>query len=221
VTSPPAILYNTCYQIFNRGINGENIFIQERNFSHFLNLYAKYIEPIADTYAYCLLRNHFHLLVRIKSEAEISKKFYSDQIYTKPGNITSPLPNQTTKPIRPYNPSRQFSNFFNAYAKAINAKFGRTGSLFQHPFRRIQINSDIYFYRVMIYIHQNPQKHGFVEDFREWKYSSYGFLVGEKPTKMKKQSTLDWFGNASQYARMHDEKVDETINFPYIGEDND
>jgi len=140
VTSPPSILYNTCYHIFNRGINRENIFIEECNFTHFLNLYAKYIEPIADTYAYCLLRNHFHLLVRIKSEAEISKKFFSDQIYTKPANITSPLPNQTTKPIRPYNPSRQFSNFFNAYAKAINAKFGRTGSLFQHPFRRIQIN---------------------------------------------------------------------------------
>jgi hypothetical protein len=73
----------------------------------------------------------------------------------------------------------------------------------------------------MIYIHQNPQKHGFVEDFREWKYSSSGILIGEKHTKLKQQSAIDWFGNASLYARLQDEKIDETINFPYIGEDND
>ncbi|MBN1976347.1 MAG: hypothetical protein JW918_03000, partial [Anaerolineae bacterium] len=54
------------YHIYNRGNNGENIFIEERNYSYFLGLYAKYIEPIADTFAYVLLRNHFHLLVRIK-----------------------------------------------------------------------------------------------------------------------------------------------------------
>ena len=35
-------------------------FIEERNYRYFLGLYARYIEPVADTYAYCLLRNHFH-----------------------------------------------------------------------------------------------------------------------------------------------------------------
>jgi hypothetical protein len=33
-------------------------------------------------------------------------------------------------------PSRAFSNFFNAYAKAMNKAYGRTGALFQRPFRR-------------------------------------------------------------------------------------
>ena len=54
------------YHIFNRGVIGENIFREERNYLYFLRLYGKYIEPIADTFAYCLLRNHLHLLVRIK-----------------------------------------------------------------------------------------------------------------------------------------------------------
>ena len=54
------------YHIYNRGNNREDIFIQERNYRYFLRLYAKHIEPMADTYAYCLLRNHFHFLVRIK-----------------------------------------------------------------------------------------------------------------------------------------------------------
>jgi putative transposase len=44
------------YHIYNRGINGENIFKEERNYKYFLQKYAQYIEPIADTFAYCLLK---------------------------------------------------------------------------------------------------------------------------------------------------------------------
>ena len=56
------------YHIYNRGIDRENIFSDERDYWHFLALYEKYIHQIADTFAYCLLKNHFHILVRIKSE---------------------------------------------------------------------------------------------------------------------------------------------------------
>ena len=58
------------YHIYNRGNNRENLFLEERNYRHFLKLYARYVAPVADTYAYCLLKNHFHLLVRIKEIAE-------------------------------------------------------------------------------------------------------------------------------------------------------
>ena len=48
------------YHIYNRGNNREDLFIDERNYHYFMRLYTKYIQPIADTYAYCLLCNHFH-----------------------------------------------------------------------------------------------------------------------------------------------------------------
>lgn len=72
MTSPSPLQYNTYYHIFNRGVNRTNIFIEDDNYAHFLNLYTDYITPIAETYAYCLLRNHFHLLIRTKSEEELS-----------------------------------------------------------------------------------------------------------------------------------------------------
>ena len=59
------------YHIYNRGTNGENIFIEERNYDLFLKLYEKHISPVADTFAYCMLRNHFHVDMRVKSEEEI------------------------------------------------------------------------------------------------------------------------------------------------------
>ena len=71
MTSPPHLLYDTYYHIYNRGVNGEDIFVEERNYDLFLRLFEKHLTPVADLFAYCLLRNHFHLSVRIKSEEEI------------------------------------------------------------------------------------------------------------------------------------------------------
>ena len=60
--SPPPLAYDGYYHIYNRGNNRENIFKETRNYRYFLTLYAKHIEPVADTFAYCLLPNHFHWL---------------------------------------------------------------------------------------------------------------------------------------------------------------
>ena len=70
----------------------------------------------------------------------------------------------------PKRASQQFGNLFNAYAKAINRAYGRTGSLFQHPFGRVPVTSDAYLVQLVAYIHRNPQRHGFVDDFRDWPY---------------------------------------------------
>ena len=70
-TSP--LLPGVYYHIYNRGNNREDLFIEKRNYPYFLSLYAKHIEPVADTFAYCLLRNHFHFSLRIKTEEEFIK----------------------------------------------------------------------------------------------------------------------------------------------------
>ena len=90
------------YHIYNRGNNRENVFREERNYPYFLKLYAKYIEPIAETYAYCLLRNHFHFLVRIKDEKDL----------TGFENLSGLNPSGLGQP---------FSNLFNAYAAYARA----------------------------------------------------------------------------------------------------
>ncbi|OIO88334.1 MAG: hypothetical protein COW33_05610 [Anaerolineae bacterium CG17_big_fil_post_rev_8_21_14_2_50_57_27] len=226
MTSPSPLLYDTYYHIYNRGINRENIFVQERNYAHFLNLYSKYIEPIADTFAYCLLRNHFHVLVRTKSEEETLKVFTDDIRRRRQRSPATRDLNQAQKPLGSENeriqyPSKKFSDFFNAYAKAINAAYGRTGSLFQHPFGRVMVTNDIQFFRVVAYIHQNPQKHKFVDDFREWKYSSYGVILSEKPTRLKRDSVLDWFGDKKQYTDLHAEWVAEEQSRKFSGDDFD
>lgn len=200
--NPPALFYDTYYHIYNRGINHENIFVEERNYSYFLQIYEKYIEPVVETFAYCLMRNHFHLLVRIKSQDEISFNSLAPQL----SNSQTPKVSETFGVL---SPSHQFSRFFNAYAKSINKALGRTGSLFQRPFGRVLISSNAQLWTVLVYIHQNPQKHRFVEDFRNWNWSSYKTLGMDQPTRLKRDTVLDWFGGRQAYLDLHAHKFSE------------
>ncbi|TAG53787.1 MAG: hypothetical protein EAZ27_10175 [Cytophagales bacterium] len=65
----------TYYHIYNRGINGENIFKSEKNYANFLSKYSLFINPISNKFAYCLLKNHFHLLIRTKTEEDNKNSF--------------------------------------------------------------------------------------------------------------------------------------------------
>jgi putative transposase len=212
MSSPSPLLYNTYYHIYNRGVNGENIFVEERNYDLFLKLYKKHLSPVTDLFAYCLLRNHFHVSVRVKSEEEVIKTLKVSPANTrqiKQSNLAMDDQGQLRKPLGSHYVSVQFSNFFNAYAKTINKAYGRTGSLFEHPFERVQITTDRQFWNVIAYIHQNPQKHRFVNDFRAWKYSSYGIILTTKPTLVKRDEVMKWFGTMEDYLSLHNQWVND------------
>ncbi|NOU45912.1 MAG: hypothetical protein HOO86_02490 [Bacteroidales bacterium] len=60
------LLPGNFYHIYNRGINSCDLFHEPTNYEHFLGLYDKYISSVADTFAWVLMPNHFHLLVKVK-----------------------------------------------------------------------------------------------------------------------------------------------------------
>lgn len=114
---------DTIYHVFNRGINGINIFIEDKNYTYFLEKYDKYLSPIADTFAYCLLKNHFHIALKIISTEKLLE-FYLQQkgfdnidlyqidlrkntIFDKKKNVFKNLPNIE------YIINHQFAIFFN------------------------------------------------------------------------------------------------------------
>lgn len=64
------------YHIYNRGINRSNIFSNDENKRYFLQLYHKYLSPKTSTFAYCLLKNHFHVVIRVNSDPkEVTQSF--------------------------------------------------------------------------------------------------------------------------------------------------
>lgn len=61
------------FHLYNRGVNREHIFFQDRNYDYFVGRMAKYFPGSGVTMlAYCLMPNHFHLLVRQDEPYSIS-----------------------------------------------------------------------------------------------------------------------------------------------------
>ena len=197
------------YHIFSKGNNNEILFKDEKDFEHFLRLIEKYISLVADVYAWVLMSNHFHFLVRIKEENEIK--------YLKPiNNSKNNVDNNKWKTIsnkmsvefdlfklKKPKPVRQYSHLFNAYAKYFNKKHNRTGSLFQKSFSRKLISSKIYFRYMVYYIHHNPVHHGFVDNMIEYPWSSYLLFPSPKKSFLNRAEVIVWFDDIDNFKSFH------------------
>jgi putative transposase len=152
------------FHIYNRGNNKEKIFKNDENYHFFLRRFVKHLCPISKLYAFCLIPNHFHLLIKIKRFSEIPELKDNFEKYNETEAIEKFL-------------SQKFSNFFNAYSKSFNRYFNRTGRLFQERFGRIKVETDEYLHQLVLYIHTNPKKHGIQEDFMNYPYSSFQTII--------------------------------------------
>jgi REP element-mobilizing transposase RayT len=132
--------------------------------------------PIADIYSFCLMPNHFHLVLKIKDQDEL------------PENIKD----GKTKIHQP------FSNMFNAYAKAFNKRYNRSGSLFQKHPKRKQITDQKYFRNLIIYVNTNPIHH-LIADYSTYKYSSYLQLISKKDTILKREEVINLFSDVENF----------------------
>lgn len=179
---------STYFHIFNHANGDEDLFRNSENYRYFLQQYYKYIDKIADSYSYCLMPNHFHLLVRIKS-VETLTSIFPDFKYLDRMSASNLL-------------SKQFSNFFNSYTKSFNKMYDRKGSLFLKNFKRKSITKVSNLVNCILYIHLNPVKHGFRLYPGDWESSSYHDF------HLMRRSVLNsLFGNEQKYFEEHERKI--------------
>jgi putative transposase len=193
----PKLEYEKYYHIYNHAVGGRELFRTHDNFEYFLALYDKYISPIAQTFAWVLMPNHFHLLVRINSEKEIADNLQHLHLtgFQNLSGVKNP------KPLHQY-----FSNLFNAYTKAFNKYHDARGALFERPFKRKLIDNEKYLKQVILYIHNNPIHHGFCKHLPEYPWSSYLACISIKPTKLHCEVVIGWFDNEANFKTKHNEK---------------
>jgi len=76
-----------CYHLYNRGNDRQSIFFERENYLHFLRLVRQHlIEQTLDVLAYCLMPNHYHLLVRCKTDDVSGSMQRLSVAYTKAMN---------------------------------------------------------------------------------------------------------------------------------------
>ncbi len=176
------------YHIYNRANGSEPLFVSNANYRFFLEKYNYYISPLVNTFCYCLMPNHFHFLVEVKSREELFKAFPKFQ---------------TLEKLDPNHLSKQFSNFFSSYTQAFNKLMGRKGSLFMKNFNRKKITDEKYLLKLIHYIHYNPVEAGLAIQPGEWKYSSYTAIVSNKPTLVSRKVVVDLFEDLDNFIYCH------------------
>jgi REP element-mobilizing transposase RayT len=205
------------YHILNRGNDKTKIFFKKDNYDYFLKKYDAYLSDYLTTYAFCLLGNHFHLLVKVNTANSILKR--AEELDDIPKKLSkSQRPEKSDNETAGLIVSNQFRKFFMSYAKAINKQENRTGSLFQKNFVRLIIDNLKYLNNVIQYIHLNPVHHNFTDDYKDYPYSSYERIMKPKPSKLPKQKILENFNGKANYLQFHSENHSFNIIEKYIVE---
>lgn len=175
------LVINHYYHVFNKGVNGQRIFIDQKHYWRMIDslwLYRYFKPPyrlsylfrlarkdkvkiedslknedkLVDVLAYCLMPNHFHLLLKQLVENGIS-------IF--------------------------MGRLQNSYARYYNTEQSRQGPLFQSRFKAVSIESEEQFVHVSRYIHLNPFSSEIVKNLDELKRYSWSSL-GEYLSQISK-----------------------------------
>lgn len=186
------------YHIFNHAVGTENFYREDDNYKYFIKKYVEYISPIASTFSFVLMPNHFHFLIEIKSKIVIYERYVFLELSKETPLVKSKNEIDYEKFVM-----QQFSNFFNSYTKSYNKKYNRKGALFIDYLRRSLIIDEIYQRNLVLYIHQNPIHHKFCNKLEDWKYSSYNSILSTKSTLIQRVEVINWFYDLENFVFMH------------------
>ena len=179
------ILGGSYYHIFNRGINRQILFYQIRNYDYFLRLIDQFLSDYIHLLAYCLLPNHFHLILKVKEKIILnSKEIYDEESIGK-------------------TVVQQLKRLFITYSMAINKQEHREGILFDPKYKRIEIEDNDYLLYAIFYTHFNPEKHKVSQNFRNYEYSSYSAICEGSKSLADREYVLELFDDLHGFITYH------------------
>lgn len=196
------------YHVFNQGNNKQLIFFNKGNYNFFTRKISTYIRPYADILAWCLMPNHFHLMIYVR-EVEIPASLIV--------GVTQSHPENQTCRDRKITLNSSIGIMLRSYTRAINKQENRTGALFREETKAICLNDnkeispnwytsewgailnveipEFQYPQVCFnYIHQNPVKARLVKSPEDWEYSSYSEITGKRSVSLVNLEKIREFG---------------------------
>jgi len=160
------------FHLLCRGHNRNPIFYDTEDYLHFLQGMKRFLLPVVDILVYCLMPNHYPLLVRIRDHVQ------------DPGLLSNAM-----------------QRLIISHTSYMNRKYGRSGALFQGRFQSRQITEHAYLRTVCIFIHGNPVKDGLVSQPEDWIYSNYREWIGQRDgTLVNRRFIEEYFDSSGKYA---------------------
>ena len=151
------LIENQIFHVYNRGNDRQRIFFSRENYLFFLRKIRAHLLPVCEILAYCLMPNHFHLL--LKADAR---------------SVALANPENMRMPTQAF--SKGLQTLLSSYTRAIQKQERLTGSLFQQRTQAKQVSSEWgwedYSLICFRYILYNPVAAGLVTNPLDWEFSS-------------------------------------------------
>lgn len=183
------------YHIYNHAVGDDNLFRSKDNYRYFLSRFKEYTLSVCQCFAYCLMPNHFHFLIRVRTKKELE----AFQLEYKPGQVVN-------NPDYHKIVMNQFRRMLNGYAQAYNKRYERKGALFLDYMKRKEVTTHQYLANLIAYIHHNPVHHNYCSDPGDWEFSSYNSLCSSKATGVEREEVLRFFGQREDFISFHLER---------------
>lgn len=176
---------NRFYHVFNQGNNRQTIFDPDTDdYLLFLRQVRRHVLPHVDIVAYCLMPNHFHMM--LKTDERCLKMKMSGRLEI----------NEISFGIK---------MLLSTYTLIVNKRRGRTGSLFRQRTHARCLNHDLLpttihkkaqddLTNVFRYIHENPVEANIVKSPADWTFSSYRDHAGLRNGTLINKSVALEFG---------------------------
>lgn len=194
---PRIYLENALYYITSRGDDNQHIFKDEDDFKAFSELLKKYkFQYGFKLFAYCLLPDHFHLLMELPVQKE--------QMY-KMGALSSIM-----------------HDLNSSYTKYFNGKYAKKGHLFRERYKAALIEKEPYLLKLTAYVHLNPARLNIAPHPRQYPHSSY-ILYSQKEASLEglikdEKDEILRFLNGKSFAEFMDQAV-KGIDFSALRDD--
>ena len=202
------------YHIYNQGNNRQKIFLNRDNYHFFLRKIHEHVLPFADVLAWCLMPNHFHLMVHVNHvEIELTPN-------------TPPCPTQSrtrSQSSAKMSFNKSIGIMLASYTRAINNQQNWSGSLFRSETKATCLtdvkgispvwitnmgiteiiidNHDIEYPNICFnYILFNPVKDRLVKRPEDWEFSSFLDLIDYRKGNLINRGRIKEYGlNITSY----------------------
>ena len=161
------------YHLYNKAVSGRKLFYTVMDYKRFLSKYKEYFSSYLETFAYCLIPNHFHFLVEVQEIDEVFQGSLKNEKTSAARRLLSDEI-ETDKFL-----SDQFRRFLSSHSLYVNKKYSYNGPLLLKKMKKTEVETDVKFYDLLCYIHHNPIHHGLSKTFADWPFSSFGEYMNE------------------------------------------
>ena len=141
------------YHVFNQGNNKQIVFFNRNNYLYFLRKLRVQILPFADILSWCLMPNHFHLMIYV-IETEVPWNYlHKNHDSMSKGDFSPGATESRARTIRTFRSkdsslegikimslNSSIGILLSSYTRGINIQERRTGSLFRKETHAICLN---------------------------------------------------------------------------------